>query len=1165
MGRNNHSILSLFQLTDDQQSAATSRETTISVTAGAGSGKTRTLVGRYLSLLEAGLPLRSLVAITFTHKAAREMRNRIRALAAEWLEQSEASPNRQVWKEIFSALDAARISTIHGLCAAILRAHPAEAGLDPAFSVLDEGQSAVWRARAVEEGLARAAADPEVAQLFGFWQEGQLRRLLADLLEKRLDTEQALGGLPDNPLELWTAALDRWLTDQLAHPAWQESLETLTSLQAKKEDDKLEIARREVLARWADVSQAQAERDWDALFEALPALRGAISSGGRKGNWAADDLSATREAMVTLRTHFDQVISRLVNKKKPLSWSLDRQVAELLPLVGRLFEQTRTIYRTYKNEAYALDFDDLEQMTAELLARNPAVRSRWQQEINALLLVDEFQDTNQRQREIVYALAGFQPENGETEAGAQRSKQDKSLDLQSPNPHASLFIVGDAKQSIYRFRGADVAVFRQVQADIKAAGGVSIDFDLTFRAHQRLVELTNALLAPLMLAEDDSSRPYDVPFTPLTAFRREPRDHISPPFLEFQLGVGEDKDGGRRAAAAGLADRLHHLQRSGQIEWQDVALLFRASTAFGAYEDTLEQADIPFVTVAGRGFYDRPEIRDLLNALAAIADPTDDLAMAGLLRSPAIGLSDEAIHRLRWAENGTRRAFWPALHNESTLASLAAEDRNRAEDARQIIADLHTQAGRVTVAQLLKTFLDTTHYRAALRLASGGERLRRNVDKLLADAHRSELVSIPEFLEYLAALGDVGVRESEAPTEAGGAVQLMTIHKAKGLEFPVVVLADAGYTGGFRSAPFYLDQELGLLLNLSDDESRPATVQLAAWREAEQEAAEERRLLYVAATRAMEKFIISGSAKLSRAKANPGRLLLSGWLAQLAEVIGLSETQLPEMPTTPQTASLDWADGAATCTIYPVVSGESHLSTEALAKDPLEEVVSETPDLLPPLTAAPSAELDEKLKARESDPPPRVWQVVPPTPYDIPAWVVGSLTHIALRYWRFPDEENSVRGLRLPPEAQPDETTFFDFLRPFALEMGLSDEYSIDIALKRVAGLLSRFQTDPLYNQLSTAERHHEVPYSLTLNGHTQSGIIDLLFRSAPDASWTIAEFKIDRLAKEVELKTYAHQKGYIRQVETYQQAILTQLGTSAEALLVFLNVAQSVQVLRLR
>ena len=850
--------------------------------------------------------------------------------------------------------------------------------------------------------------------------------------------------------------------------------------------------------------------------------------------------------MSTLRVHFDQEISRLVDKKKPARWALDCQAAQLLPLVRHLFAHTGAIYDGYKNEAQALDFDDLEQMTARLLAHNRAVRTRWQQQINAVLLVDEFQDTNQRQRDIVYALAGFEANNRGTKAGEQGSSGAEGNSSQPVSHSPSLFIVGDAKQSIYRFRGADVAVFRQVQADIKAAGGALIDFDLTFRAHEPLVELTNALLAPLMPGQDDSNQPYDVPFTPLTAFRRKAR-LITPPYLEFQLGLGEDKGEGRLAAAVGLAHRLHQLQRRGQVQWQDVVLLFRASTAFGVYEDALEQAGIPFVTVAGRGFYDRPEIRDLLNALAAIADPTDDLAMAGLLRSPAIGLSDAAIHLLRWGQDNTRHAFWPALHTGAALAKLAGDDREQAGFARQLIARLHAQAGRITVAQLLKAFLDATHYRAALRLASGGERLRRNVDKLLANAHRSELVSVPEFLEYMAALGDVGVRESEAPTETGGAVQLMTIHKAKGLEFPVVVLADAGYTGGSRSAPFYLDQQLGLVLNLTDGEARPATFQLAAWREAEQEVAEERRLLYVAATRAMEKLIISGNARVSTAKTNPGRLMVSGWLAQLAQVVGLDQIQLPAAPATAQTIPLDWRAGAAGCSIYPPANAYSGYSTETPPVDRPQPALSAAPDLLAPLTAAPSAEPDEKLKARESDPPPRVWQVVAPTHYDVPAWVVGSLTHVALRYWHFPNAEN-----------------WADFLRPFALEAGLSDPRSITIALQRVAKLLTRFQAFPLYRQLIIAERHHEVPYSVTMNGQTQDGIIDLLFPTAPDAPWTIAEFKTDRLAENIDLKIYAHQKGYVRQVETYQQAVRQQLGISPEALLIFLNVAQSVQVLSL-
>lgn len=1137
------SILSLFPLTADQRIASTSGEVAVSVTAGAGSGKTRTLVGRYLALLESGRPLRSLLAITFTDKAAREMRNRIRAEITRWLEQCPAA-ERGRWQEAFSALDAARISTIHSLCAIILRTHPAEMGLDPGFVVLDEGQSALWRARAVEAGLAWATTDPEAAQLFGLWSEAQLRSLLTHLLENRLDAIQALAALPADPLPLWNAVLEQWFTAHLSPPAWQSALAALVELSASNESDKLELARREVLACWAEAQQAQAAQDWDALYTALLTLRKAISTGGVKGNWSPDDLTAAREAMTLLRDHFDEVVSGLVDAKKPYRWTLDRQAAERLPVVRRLFEQTQAIYQDYKNEAQSLDFDDLEQLAAQLLAGNAAVRARWQREINAILLVDEFQDTNQRQREIVYALAGFD------EARTQGGEDAKTIESVASSPHepsppASLFVVGDAKQSIYRFRGADVTVFRQVQVDIKAAGGALINFDLTFRAHRALVELTNNLLAPLMPTADDPTRPYEVPFTPLLAHRPQPRQQMSLPYLEFQLGLGENKEAGRLAAAAGLAERLHELQAGGQIEWQDVALLFRASTAFGVYEDALEQAGIPFVTIAGRGFYDRPEIRDLLNALAALADPTDDLAMAGLLRSPAIGLSDGAIYRLRWAESGTRRSFWSALRRETAVAELPEAERDRAEFARQLIADLHAQAGRVSVAQLLKAFLDATHYRAILRLVSGGERLRRNVDKLLADAHRSELASIPAFLEYLTALGDVGVRESEAPTEAGGAVQLMTIHKAKGLEFPVVVLADAGYTGGFRSAPFYLDQTLGLLLNPSGDDSQPAAFRLAAWREAQQETAEEKRLLYVAATRAMEKFIVSGNVTISTAKAHPGKLMFSGWLKQLAEVVGLSETSLPETPSSAQAIPLAWTGGAVTCMVHPPLPN-SHFQPPT--PDPQPPTLNpDLLDLLAPLTVAASPELDAKLKERESDPPPRVWRVVPDTQYDVPAWVVGSLTHAALRHWLFPGDD-----------------TFAKFLRPFALEAGLTDPASTDTALQRVTRLLNRFQRHPLYSELTAAERHHELPYALILDGQMVSGIIDLLYRTTPSAAWTIAEFKTDRLAEGADLQAYAHQQGYLRQVETYQQAITQQLGATPQVLMVFLNVGQSVQVLAL-
>ena len=211
-------------------------------------------------------------------------------------------------------------------------------------------------------------------------------------------------------------------------------------------------------------------------------------------------------------------------------------------------------------------------------------------------------------------------------------------------------MVGDSKQSIYRFRGADVSVFRQVQADILTSDGERLDLDLTFRAHRELLETLNQLLAPILGDTDDPARPHLVPFAPLHPHRAHPvREQIQPPFVEIHLGLGENADEGRRVASAALANRLHELHEVEKFAWGDMALLFRASAGFSAYETALEAAGIPFVTVAGRGFYDRPEIRDLLNALVAIVDPTDDLALVGLLRSPAFALPDAEIYQLRFS------------------------------------------------------------------------------------------------------------------------------------------------------------------------------------------------------------------------------------------------------------------------------------------------------------------------------------------------------------------------------------------------------------------------------------------------------------------------------------------------------------------------------------
>ncbi|MBN1137609.1 MAG: UvrD-helicase domain-containing protein [Anaerolineae bacterium] len=1111
-------ILDQLQLTGAQADAATIFDTALVVTAGAGSGKTRTLAARFVALLEAGYPLRSLVAITFTDKAAREMRSRIRRLIVGWLAQCDPA-GCAYWQEILAGLDAARIGTIHSLCAGLLRAHPAEVGVDPAFDVLDENTSAVLRARALESAMAWAANDAQASALFGPWTEFQLREVLAALLDGRLEAEAAFKALGDAPLSVWGAALRGWLDSALSAPAWRNPLSALAEIQAHRDDDRMEQARREVLDRWANAQMALEAADWDTALGELAELRQAIVSGGAKTAWDPDALAGAREAMASLRDYFNDHLAPLADRKKPLRWTIDEQAAVLSPLLQSAFVRAVGDYRRAKEERNALDFDDLESLAAGLLRDNVAVRTRRQEEIRAVL-VDEFQDTNTRQRQIVYALSGFPAPSGS----------------QKPDGLAgSLFVVGDAKQSIYRFRGADVAVFRTVQADVAAAQGRQIDLDLTFRAHRPLVQALNALLAPILGDADDADRPFQVPFAPLQAFRDQARPGVREPFVEFHLGLGNNAEEGRQAAAQALAHRLREIGAEEGISWSGVALLFRASTGFPPYEDALEQAGIPFVTVAGRGFYERPEVRDLLNALAALADPTDDLALAGLLRSPAVGLSDAALYRLRFGHGGQRQSFWAAL--KDAPVALGSPEAEQAAFAWTLVTELMGLAGRVPVGELLKRLLDATHYRAALALA-GGERLLRNVDKLLHDAHRSGQVSVSGFLEYVRTLRDVGAREGEAPTEAEGAVQLMTVHKAKGLEFPLIVIADAARGDRFGAPPVAVEADWGVLPDLRDGDAHSVVHQLAVLRQAAMEEAESRRLLYVAATRAQEKLIVSGHAKISTAKGDPGRLLLDGWLAWLGEVVGLDAVRLDSMPTLPRVVELAQVCGPLACICHPLRPQPSPTTLEP--KDQGAAPLGELVLLSGVIPAAGGDAADDKARERESDPPPRVWRVVPraarPTS---PAWVVGTLVHAALRRWRFPTE--------------PD---FEAFLRPHALDAGLTDPVEIQDAVRTVRRLLVRFSAHPLWAEMNTAERYHELPY--VLDG--ERGVLDLLYRE--NGRWTLAEFKTDRLADLGTLQQQIREERYDVQMARYIQAVERLLGEQPRALLIFLNVGGAIQVI---
>jgi len=1144
------SLLSHIHFKGNQEKAVTDSNSAIAVTAGAGSGKTLSLVGRYLHLLEQGYPLRSILAITFTEKAAREMRSRIRVALFPHpspLPEGEGVINspRPLGEGLgVRDIDSARIGTIHSLCAEILRSHPAEAGLDPAFEVLEEGLAAALQAEAIESALAWAATDEESVALFEPFKENELREILKSLLNRRLDVfsartlpesasadfhELRQGFIPPNPrqpkpnpLEAFSASLNSYLATHINSETWTSALATLSAVRATSPTDKLEIARQNVLAHWTEIQQARVAQNWDAVLENLTALRKAISTQGQKNNW--DDIESVRAAMKDLREIYEESLKFLAEKSR---FALDEKLATHLPAVHRLLNQTIREYQQRKDEKQYLDFDDLEGLAAQLLAARPEVGAELQAELRAVL-VDEFQDTNDRQRQIVYALTGFNQKeltakNAKTAKENQLNLSDLS-GLRGSKNQVDLFVVGDSKQSIYRFRSADVTVFRQVQADVQSAGGLTLDLDLTFRAHKPLLENLNDLLAPIMGADDDPAKPYRVPFAPLKAYRQKPvRENIKPPYVEFHLGLGENAEEGRAASAHALAQRLRELHETEGFAWGDMALLFRASSAYAVYEAALEAADIPFVTIAGRGFYDRPEIRDVLNALAAIADPTDDLALVGLLRSPAFALPDAEIYKLRYPNNAAKpvKIFESLKEASKQVDTETGKQENNATrnlyPVYTIITELHSISGRAPAATVLKRFLDLTHYRATLRVATdpNGTRMIRNVDKLLADAHRSRLVNLNDFLAYVQTLRDVGLREGEAPADSAssGAVQLMTVHKAKGLEFPLAVIADASYEKPTRGAKIQLDD--GLLLDLRDDDFHSSAWQLATRREDDRDEAEDVRLLYVAATRAKEKLLVSGYVKPKK-----DGLSFKGWLGKF----DFLENSKPPLRETGLTVKFYPADEIAP----PVLT-----SSDSAAQ-------SESPrasDLIAPLAPPPSP-ADEKTRAKETDPPQRVWRIVSKTKRaHAPAWVVGKLVHAALRRWRFPDD------------------SFEKFMQPFALESGLTDPKEIHAAIQESRRMLERFHAHPLFNEINSAERRHEIPYFLP----NERGVIDLLYRVNSD--WIIIDFKTDEARSEAEAQTIIAKKEYNLQMKRYAQAVEIQLGVKAKMRLVFLNVKDNLVI----
>jgi ATP-dependent helicase/nuclease subunit A len=784
--------------TPEQADAIARREGDLMLSANAGSGKTSVLVERFVaSVVQDGLRAEQVLAITFTEKAAGELRARVRGRLLALGEREAARAAEGAW-----------ITTFHGFCARILRAHAVAAGLDPGFVVLDPADGRAAQREAFDAALADFLAAPraEALDLAAAYTVDRLQRMVAaahDALRSRGQTRPSLPTPRAADAGAARAALDR-------------ASATFA----------------------AELAGAGAGAAVDAAREALRACRAALDAGNEP---TTAKVPRTAAALKTAAA--DAYREACEAHAKALA---DQRAVPALALVDELLGRYADAYAAAKRARAAVDFDDLQLLARDLLAREPGIAAGYRERFERIM-VDEFQDTNPLQLELLELVA-----------------RDNAC------------TVGDELQAIYAFRHADVEVFRARRARLDAAGR-SATLATNFRSRPEILRALNHAFGPLHerwvdLRAGRDDPPAAAPVVELLVTDADAWNGEAP----AALGVGLPAASAVKQAEARLvAQRIGALVHEEGVAPRDVVLLLRASAEIGLYERALELAGLPTLAAGGSGWWGRQQIRDLCHLLAALANPRDEEALLGLLASPMVGLSSDALALLAIVAREDAKTIWEAVHDEALAP--APEDARRLGAFRAWFADERERAPRLGLDEVLQRALRRTRYDLHMLALPRGARRLANVHKLLRlaaafEARRGR--DVRGFIDLATAELEADAREPDAPVDLGGldAVRLMTIHAAKGLEFPVVVVADLGRKGNLSPPDLHVSGDRVGLRVIGLDGTKATALHFDAI-EAERRAAdeaEERRVMHVAMTRAEERLILSGAARMADSWPQPG-------------------------------------------------------------------------------------------------------------------------------------------------------------------------------------------------------------------------------------------------------------------------------------------------------
>jgi len=799
------------------------------VTAGAGSGKTRVLVERFIRILveDPSVSPSNILALTFTEKAASEMRAKVKkALAAE----VKRDPSR--FEHMLDDLDRCDISTIHSFCARIVRSEPLALGLDPSFEVMSEAKASSVLQEALGRLFTRSGKESlSLRRLIVDHGAPGTRRMLTQMMQDRSRTGSDLesGEFRAYSIDALRRETERMIDEaRKALPSAYKALDDLGALVMPGSGERSEALVGALAAMKAEVDRCDIDdRDLKALRSLGRMLPDLLDSkGGKKSvlrfggrdTWKGSIDTMRRSVAVIFDLAFDHRSILRFMGPGDLDLRAERSLEDLLTVYGALDQR----FRSMKTSVSGLDFDDLIKNAGDLLRKDVnGIRTRAREKYRHIL-VDEFQDTDVRQWEIVRLLWG----------GDGRTK---------------LFIVGDPKQSIYGFRSSDVRLFSRASEYLRGCGsGRSVVLDRNFRSRKEIMDLCNSIFPEIM---EGGGKRWGVDFDPL-----EP--HKGRGGTVTFVGVEGRADEDRREALA-VARIVKRAVREGwpvldpdtgmerPLRIDDVAFLFRGRTGLKQYESAFRDEGLRYVVYKGKGFYDRQEVVDMLRLIEFLCSERNDVALASVLKGPIFRLSDEDLFRI-----STRKG--------DTLMEKACQDDEMPWIGPILkgILDISRSYPAHVALQRIVSALD-------MHAAMDGPRMSRNIERLVESSVEERGGTLFTIRDELTRMMEHGSRMGEPPLTTEGCAVMMTVHAAKGLEWPLVAVMGLHHemTSGSKLQA-RVDPDDGASIKVLDPSngSWVETPSYVAARESVEELEEEeaKRLLYVAMTRARDHLVLSG-------------------------------------------------------------------------------------------------------------------------------------------------------------------------------------------------------------------------------------------------------------------------------------------------------------------